>query len=403
MSESLEAFRQRVWGDEALQRDLRGADTAEALIERTVALGRVGGYTFTPEEVQSLLQAAQRRWLERRLPGMLRRSAVTDVPADNFAALDNWLPVLFDVSQGKPIVEWCHFGDERLTEPFYTQSIHGQLSLPFNHLFRRRTSIEALSTQAEQGLKPSGLIFHMSRCGSTLITQLLRALPENLVLSEPEPFDAALRSCWKMPGLTDGERIQWLRSMAGALGQPRHGEQQLFIKLDAWHMLEWRLIEQAFPGVPWIFLYRDPVEVMVSHARWPGSHMVPGIIESTFFGWRREDVMYMPSEEYCALVLSAICRAAIEAMQGSAHGRLMNYTELPDVVWQELPAHFGLSLSPAQMEQMQNATIHNAKHPQETFAPDSADKQAEASEPLRLAANQELRPLYEELETLRLA
>ena len=37
---------------------------------------------------------------------------------------------------------------------------------------------------AEPGIDPTGFIFHLARCGSTLVSQMLAALPEHIVLSE---------------------------------------------------------------------------------------------------------------------------------------------------------------------------------------------------------------------------
>jgi hypothetical protein len=53
--------------------------------------------------------------------------------------------------------------------------------------------------------------------------------------------------------------------MVAALGQARAGETRLFLKLDCWHMRDLPLFRRAFPNTPWVFLYRDPVEVLVSH------------------------------------------------------------------------------------------------------------------------------------------
>ena len=50
------------------------------------------------------------------------------------------------------------------------------------------------------------------------------------------------------------------------------------IKLDAWNIGELPLLRECFPDTPWLFLYRDPLEIAVSHLRRPGMHMVPGMI-----------------------------------------------------------------------------------------------------------------------------
>ncbi len=38
---------------------------------------------------------------------------------------------------------------------------------------------------ASPGLQPSGIVFHVSRCGSTLVTQAFAALDDHVTLSEP--------------------------------------------------------------------------------------------------------------------------------------------------------------------------------------------------------------------------
>lgn len=320
-------------------------------------------------------------------------------------AWDDWLPIEFHFRHGQPSVEWCHFGKARLHDPFFVDSVHRCIAHPFNHLFRRNTSLETLDALHElrPGLMPSGLIFHESRCGSTLVAQMLAGLSDHIVLSEPEPLDTILRAPYKVPYVSDVNRVQWLRWMTSALGQPRQGEKHLFIKFDSWHILEWRLIEQAFPGVPWIFLYRDPVEVMVSHKRQPGSQMIPGVVEPDWFGWHWSQLTSLPFEEYCARVLARLCEAALKAVQQSQNGQLVNYDQLPDFVWNELPALFGFVLDNASKQTLQEIAGRDAKKPGLHFAPDGALKQHEAGQELRAAAQNHLCALYEELEAVRLA
>src|SRR5678816_558328 len=103
-------------------------------------------------------------------------------------------------------------------------------------------------------------IFHMSRCGSTLVAQMLAALERNIVISEARPIDQVLGA-----KVDEERRIAWLRWIVNALAQRRRpAEEFFFIKLDAWHVLHLPLIQRAFPNTPWVFLYRDPIEVMVS-------------------------------------------------------------------------------------------------------------------------------------------
>src|SRR5690242_2119180 len=110
--------------------------------------------------------------------------------------LDGWVPITVEWPDGKPVVEWCHLGARRFTEPFFEDTIREALRRPFNRLFHRRTPIEALADwrEASPGLEPTGFVFHMSRCGSTLLAQMLARLCSNVVLSEPGPVDSVIRA-----------------------------------------------------------------------------------------------------------------------------------------------------------------------------------------------------------------
>ena len=168
----------------------------------------------------------------------------------------------------------------------------------------------------------------MSRSGSTLVSRLLAALPTNIVISEARPLDSVLRAHHYDATVSEDQRIAWLRWMVSALAQQRVGDEKyFFIKFDAWHTLELPLIRRAFPDVPWVFVYRDPVEVLVSQLDHRGAHMVPGVIAPSLFGIDPSTVTTIEPEEYCARVLAALCQAAVEYHANG--GLLVNYRQLP--------------------------------------------------------------------------
>lgn len=315
--------------------------------------------------------------------------------------LAGWVPVHVHRRGPAPELEWAYVGDRRFTAPFFEQTVGEAVRHPFNNLFRRRTPLEVLDAWAEAspGLRPSGLIFHMSRCGSTLIAQMLASLARMVVLSEPTPLDAVLR----LPGIDDERRIGWLRGLISALGQRRRGdESHLVIKLDAWNTAALPLIERAFPGVPWVFLVREPVEVLVSQLRQKAAYMVPGLLD---FGPVSPEVLHVFAsrpEEYCARVLGGICEAALPALR-RGDGVPLNYRELPSAVWGRVAALFGLDLTESEQESMRRVTGFNAKSPTEYFQADATAKVAEASDLARSMADAWIRPHYDAIEEIRLA
>lgn len=319
------------------------------------------------------------------------------------AQLAGWAPIRVYWRGQEAMVDWCHLGGLRFSAPFFEQTIHEALCRPFGLIFRHQTSLEELIDlhSDRPGLDPAGFIFHMSRCGSTLVSQMLAAAPENIVISEAGPIDFVLRA--QSPGavLSEAQRIQWLRGVVSALARPQGlRDKHCFIKFDAWHVLQLPLIRSAFPAVPWIFLYRDPAEVMVSHRREPGGQTVPGVLHPQLFGLDTISVGMIPPDEYCARVLGKILESAL-AHAGEQHSRLVNYKQLPNAFAPGLLDFFGVSYPDHTIERMRGVAHYNAKAPAFPFDRDSAQKQHEADDRIRQLTGQWLAPTYERLETAR--
>jgi hypothetical protein len=316
--------------------------------------------------------------------------------------LDGWIPMRLYWNAAQPMIDWCYLGNDTFSDPFFEQTIGECLRHPFNLLFRHQTPIEVLRQRCEEqpGLAPSGFIFHMSRSGSTLISRMLAALPQNIVISEARPIDVTLRAPLKYGPISEEELIAWLRWMVSALAQQRRGgEQHFFMKFEAWHMLALPLIRRAFPRVPWIFVYRDPVAVMVSQMTDRGQ-VIPAGLHDTLFGNDAGLVAEMQTEEYYAMALGTICNAAL--MNQPDGGLLINYSQLPDAVVGSISEFFGLNWTTAETEIMKSMTRTHSKEPTTVFQNDSNKKREQASDQVREATSRWLYPVYEELERTRL-
>lgn len=316
--------------------------------------------------------------------------------------LEGWVPARFFWREGKPMVDWCYLGRERFESSFFEQTIGKCMAHPFNLLFRHQTPIDLLREwhEVRPGLEPTGFIFHMSRCGSTLMSRMLTAIPTTVGISEARPIDATLRAQFSSADVTDDRRIAWLRWMVSALAQRWRGEEQhFFIKFDAWNTLELPLIQRAFPDVPWIFLYRDPVEVLVSHMNNRGAHMIPGVLTPSLFSMDSQTAFSLRPEDYCAKVLATICTAAFQHFRQG--GRLVSYRQLPEVVPESLLKFFGLRCSDEEIARVRAAAKRDAKNPAASFQNDSQKKRDKATEAIRDAAAKWLYPIYEDLEAAR--
>ncbi len=159
------------------------------------------------------------------------------------------------------------------------------------------------------------------------------------------------------------------------------------------------LFRRAFPTVPWVFLYRDPVEVLVSQLRMPGTQMIPGGFGPNLYGIERS---YGPgtAEDYYAQVLAKVTEPAV-AHYSAGGSLLVNYRQLPDALFTVILPHFGVQCGEADRAAMTEAARYDAKTPGFEFEPDSGAKQRSATPTVRAAAEQWLGELYRRLEVLR--
>jgi hypothetical protein len=307
--------------------------------------------------------------------------------------LEGWLPIRVWQEAGQWQVDWCWFGDTRLHQPFFRDAVEDALRLPFNQAFRRTTGLSTLADWqvCSPGLTPSAFIFHASRCGSTLISQMLAQLDNHIVISEPPPLDALLRS--DLPAV---ERRAAIKGLLSAYGQRRLGsEQRLVIKLDAWNITELPVLHECFPETPWLFVYRDPLEIAVSHLRRPGMHMVPGMIGASGLD---DELPFDSREDYIARRVGRLLASGLAQCRAFG-GLAVNYSELPQAMAGRLAEFFGLD--ELQREQVFAAVGQHAKQPSDVFVGDSDDKRREASVLLNERIQQWALEPYKALEKMR--
>jgi hypothetical protein len=388
----LEAFCALVLEDPSLQQVLRQPAGADEFIAALLDAAYQRGLPLAAQDVRAAMY-------ERALGiDNLVESEVKVTPLPP----DGWLPIRAGWQGAELFIHWAYFGERPLRDPFFEGDVRSCLFTPFNRLIRYVTPIETLAAwlKTRPHLEPSGFIFHMSRCGSTLVSQMLAALPSNIVVSEASPIDTVVQANRWRPELSEDRQAGWLHSIIGALGQKRSGnEQRYFVKLDCWHTLALPLFRRAFPAVPWVFLYRDPVEVLVSQLRMPGTQMIPGGVGPNLYGLERS---YGPgsAEDYYAQVLAKVTEPAV-AHYASGGGLLVNYRQLPDALFTAILPYFGVPCGEADRAAMAEAARYDAKTPTFEFEPDSGAKQQAATPTARAAADRWLGDLYRRLEVLR--
>lgn len=368
---NIEEFRVFVAKNPQLQGELQAIDDSRDFGERVTKLGNAHGFDFHDGDVDAALRCGPIRDLGEGLPDG-----------------SGWTPVHVDCAGGEPVVRWLHTGNQRFVEPFFEDSIRIALRKPFARMFQIETSFDAVRRRVAgtSAKDPAGFILHVSRCGSTLVSQMLAAAGFG-VISEAPPIDDVL---------TAGNP-EWFRITVRALIQGEGGEDgRSFVKLDAWHNREHAVIREAFPETPWILVVRDPLEVLVSQMARPGHISIPGSRDAAAFGVDPALASTVAREEWCTRVLEEIYESAIQAAAGG-DCRVIDYGALPGAVFESIARHFRANLSAVQLSRMHEAAAYDAKNPGVTFEGDTQRKQALASPAIRELCARRLNGYYEEL------
>ena len=131
--------------------------------------------------------------------------------------------------------------------------------------FRITTSLDVLRyIVIDDSVRPSGFIFHIGRCGSTLLAKALARSRMNIVFGEAAPHNLF----WKLMPRLGGEAIDLYRRLVLAMGRPRlPSYRSHFIKFSSWNILQFATIRAAFPDTPALFLFRQPSAVLASSQR----------------------------------------------------------------------------------------------------------------------------------------
>jgi gluconate kinase len=380
----LERFRQLVLQEPLLQQRLSDVSERSAFVAQAQKLASQHGYEITLEELES---------------AMWDRQPSAAGEAGSEPPLTGWIPFRVGADDVHPVVDWCYLGRESFTDPFFEQTVQGCRARPFNRLFARQTPIETLTGywKNQPGIRPTAFIFHSSRCGSTLFSQLAAALPGTIAISEAPPIDEILRA-----RASEAQRVEWLRAILSAHGQPRRGdERHFFVKFDAWHAMDLSLIRRAFPDVPFVFLYRQPAEVIASQMRMPGMQMIPGMLDPSLIGLDLPGVLRLDREEHCARVLALVYAAALTYAE-TGLVTLMNYRQLPEAASRQLLEWCGLTMTEEIAERLRRVTQFDAKTPSLPFDPaDVSSRPAPTARAIE-AALRFVTPYYEQLESMRL-
>lgn len=186
-----------------------------------------------------------------------------------------------EVDFPRGIVRWVKVPSTGFAESFFSQT--------YDRFFKSgepviETGLDALQefVQANKCQPPSVFIFHVGRCGSTLIANGIRNATSGLVMAEAETINAVIASLLVNDFQPRGVTI--LKNLVLSYGNMGNtGSGHYAIKFSSWNVLVERQIRALFPTVPVILVFRDPLSVFKSFIRkpaaWMGFYGLPQIAE----------------------------------------------------------------------------------------------------------------------------
>jgi bifunctional lysine-specific demethylase and histidyl-hydroxylase NO66 len=356
--------------------------------------------------------ASEERFVVREMPGgftddeklalvekLIREGLLYIVDEETMAASatpkqwgeSGWLPVAIDFRSRNPKVEWRDFKANPLSEPMFAQSV-ARLRAETPSRKARITALKALASCREERA-PCGFIFHISRCGSTLVSNAMKSIVGTEVISEPAllgplmtPAPQGESEVWPADGIVSREDC--LRGAIAAFGRPRRPgcDLGLIVKFTSWQILSLALVRKLWPDVPYLIVIRDPVEVMVSClASPPGWFKFGSKLSATcrMFGWRPEELEGVSRERICAKALGEFFHVAAENLGGNC--RILSYPNFTPTRVPDLASFFGIDSAAIDSTQLEKcfSTYSKDRRAVRLHIDDREQKQSEATDLMR--------------------
>jgi hypothetical protein len=309
--------------------------------------------------------------------------------------LRSWVPVRVGHHSDLSVCRWLYTGDHNYADPFFDETISRCLS--YNENSHRCKTITTLLTMQDwsrhiDAIIPSALIFHVSRCGSTLVSQALGLKDGAVSLSEVPIFDQLLRLPLLTSTISESLSDQLLFAAIRYYGARRMGtERYLFVKLDSWHLMYYNRLRNLFPGIPFFVQYREPGAVLESNRRKMGIQGIAEIIgpEVYRFSSLGEDSLH--PDTYMPAVLQRMFEELISASESDNNLILLNYNEGLTAIVNKIAQVCNIVLFPAEELRMNARGAFHSKHPSEKFVERN----------IGLNAHPRLSELYYEAERIR--
>jgi hypothetical protein len=293
-------------------------------------------------------------------------------------ALHNWIPFRIKKASLDLLCEWLYLGEKEFTEPFFDETISAcRYANSNNRPFRSVSDLETMTKWAKDlnAVPPTAILFHVSRCGSTLLSQLLSIDKKHIVLSEVPFFDEILRLPLQQEAIDRAAAENYWQAALSFYGQQRFaGQQRLFIKADSWHLHFYEQYRNLFPNVPFFLLYRHPLQVLHSQQKQRGIQSVPGMIEPELFGFTPEQSSDTNLDRYMANVLTTYFEKMLRIVKSDPLAIAFDYAEGLHNIIDKMYSLLRLPRGKEMAKKIAERCRFHAKRPLQVFAEEQKDE-----------------------------
>ncbi|MEN3950273.1 hypothetical protein [Iodidimonas sp. SYSU 1G8] len=339
------------------------------------------------------------------IPGIVDTHLSADDAVARIRATNGLVPVAIDPADGGKVL-WADIGDHPFQEWQFMYTVQSLAQKgDIGEAFTTNFSILLDDRILADPISPSGFIFHVSRCGSTLTAKALARSPRHVVINQGGPlqrgFWATITQDWAHEAEPTPDNLKAFRNLVLAMARRRRPEQRYsFVKFISWNTLYLDFVSRAFPDVPAVFLYREAVEVIASVLRettailWAKGRPQAGFL--TGMDWR--ETIEMDDVRYLAICFAEYFRLALNANGRVTH---INYTNINPETFPVILRQ-GLRFEPGDGEfelMVEQFRFHSKDDSDKVeFQSDSAEKRAAMPESDRRVIEQECAALMEKLD-----
>ncbi|SKC64276.1 sulfotransferase [Ohtaekwangia koreensis] len=298
----------------------------------------------------------------------------------------HYIPVHLDLPGEK--VKWLNI--KRFTE----LPVMNSAAIAALEEYTLETRLDVLTARDKLPGKPSGFIFHTSRCGSTLLTRIIQKAADVLAFNEPQPINSLLVNYTKTGNtVTD---LAWEQRgnklLNSLLSTYLYTQKKVFIKFSSFNLLVLDRITKLWPDVPIVFLYRNPIEVVVSNLEKQGGFLSQRnnpMLKYILNQCNLDLPAHLTNEEYCVKMINSFFSIILHHVKNIDRSDIIaiNYETIsPDTI-PDILRFFKLDVTKTTHTAIAACMSNNAKNGT-PFSKDIASKHAKAGHIIRQLCEQ---------------